>query len=75
MEPDLSFIANRLERLTTEVGSLRDDMRVLTAMVLRLDNTRERQESLLSEMLAEIRSMHQQSARLNDRVRSLEDAK
>jgi len=72
-EPDLAFIARSLERLTTEVGSLRDDMRVLTAIVIRLDNTRERHESLLTEMLTEIRTMHAQHSRMGDRVRKLEN--
>lgn len=70
---DLNFIARQMERLTIEVGSLRDDMRVLSAMVLRLDNSRDRQEALLSDMLHELRAMHRQYDRMNDRVRKLED--
>lgn len=73
-EIDLNFLARQMERLTTEVGSLRDDMRVLSAMVLRLDNSRDRQEALLSDMLHELRAMHAQYDRMNDRVRKLEDA-
>ena len=34
---DLAYIGRMLQRLTTEVASLRDDMHVLTAIVLRLD--------------------------------------
>ena len=64
---DLSFIATRLDRLTTEVGSLRDDMTVLTSIALRLDGT-------VNAVLAELRATHQQVARMNDRVRKLEDA-
>jgi hypothetical protein len=56
-EPDLNFIAHRIDRLSTDVGSLRDDLRVLTAMVLRMDNTRERHEGLLTDMLQEIRAI------------------
>jgi hypothetical protein len=32
---DLGFIGQALQRLTTEVASLRDDMRVLTTVVMR----------------------------------------
>ena len=33
----LEFIGMHLERLTTEVASLRDDMRVMAAILQRLD--------------------------------------
>jgi hypothetical protein len=39
-EIDLAYIGRALARLTTEVASLRDDMNVLTAIVMRLDSTR-----------------------------------
>ena len=64
-DPDLNFVVHAIERLTTEVGSLRDDMGVLTAMVVRLDGS---QAALLQEM----RATHTQIARMNDRVRKLE---
>jgi hypothetical protein len=41
-QPDnvnLAYIGRALDRLTTEVASLRDDMGVLTAIVIRLDGT------------------------------------
>ena len=41
-EVDLEFIARQLERLIGDNASMRDDMRVLTAIIMRLDNTRER---------------------------------
>lgn len=62
---DLGYIGQALQRLTTEVASLRDDMHVLTAIVLRLDNTQGR-------MLEELRAMHSQYSRLDNRVRQLE---
>lgn len=50
---DLTFIGSAVQRLTGEVASLRDDMQVLTAIVLRLDNGQAR-------MLEELRAMHAQ---------------
>lgn len=36
---DLNFLARQLQRLTTDVASMRDDMQVLTSIVLRQDGT------------------------------------
>jgi hypothetical protein len=68
---DLSFLARQNERIITDVASLRDDMRVLTAIVIRLDNTRERHEALLTDMLREIRAMNARAERTEDRFRKL----
>ena len=62
---DLGYIGQALQRLTSEVASLRDDLHVLTAVVQRLDNSHGR-------MLEDIRAMHRQHSRLTDRVRRLE---
>jgi hypothetical protein len=63
--PDLSFLARQIERILTEIASLRDDMGVLTAMVMRLDGSQ-------AALLQEVRATHVQIARMNDRVRKLE---
>ena len=71
MEPsdpvDLSFLACQLQRLTTDVVSLRDDVQVLTSIVLRQDGT-------LTALLQETRATHTQIQRMNDRIRALETA-
>ena len=72
-EADLTFRADQNERLITDV-SLRDDMRVVTAIVMRLDNTHERHEGLLADMLREIQAMNARAARTDDRLRRLEEA-
>jgi hypothetical protein len=66
-EADLNFIARQNERLITDMASLRDDMRVLTAIVMRLD-------SAMGALTQEMRVTHTQMARVIDRVRKLEDA-
>ena len=64
-EVTLDYIGRALDRLTTEVASLRDDMNVLTAIVMRLDGSH-------SALLTEIRATHSQQSRLANRVRALE---
>lgn len=63
---DLACVARVLQRLTAEVASLRDGMRVLTAIVQRLDNAQGR-------MLEELRAMHQQQSRFGERLLLLEE--
>lgn len=66
-EINLEFLARQMDRVITEVGSLRDDMSVLTALALRLDAT-------MIGVQQELRATHSQIQRMNDRVRKLEDA-
>jgi hypothetical protein len=58
---DLAYIGRALQRLTTEVASLRDDMRVLTAIVLRHEET-------LIRVLEQITAMVAQNRRIVDRL-------
>jgi hypothetical protein len=67
VDPDITFVAGQIERLMTDVASIRDDTAVLTAIVLRLDGS-------MSALLQETRATHGQIARMNDRIRKLEDA-
>lgn len=62
---DLSLIGRTLDRLVTEVGSLRDDMTVQSAIINRMDN-------ILGRVFEELRGMHRQHYRLANRVRKLE---
>jgi hypothetical protein len=54
---DLTFIGRALQRLTSDVVSLRDDMHVLTAIVLRHDREFERLNTKLDDMLEQLRAM------------------
>jgi hypothetical protein len=64
-DPDLNFLARQNERTLAEIAGLRDDMAVLTAMVMRLDGSH-------AALLQETRATHAQITRMNDRIRKLE---
>ena len=63
--PDLTMVLGLLRQVIAEQASARDDMRVLTAIVMRQDNT-------LASLLTEVRAMHSQHSRLDNRVRLFE---
>jgi hypothetical protein len=58
---DLAYVGQALLRLIGEVAGLRDDMRVMAAIVQRLDNSQAR-------MLEEMRAMHRQHSRFGERL-------
>jgi hypothetical protein len=62
---DLGYIARSLDRLTTEVATLRDDFNVAAAILRRLDNSHGR-------VLEELRAIHRQQSRWAHRVEKLE---
>ncbi len=62
----LEFLARQQQRMVDEMGSMRDDMQVLTAMVMRLDGT-------VGLVLTELRAMHSQYQRVASRVRRVEE--
>jgi hypothetical protein len=69
----LEFLGAQMERMFSEqakmreeISGLRDDIRVLTAIVLRHENT-------LVDMLQQIRAMVAQHQRFGDRLRRLEE--
>ncbi len=62
---DSSFIAAQLRRVIDDQATTRDDLRVLTAIIMRQDNT-------LAALLGEVRAMHTQHNRVDSRLRALE---
>jgi hypothetical protein len=64
---DLNFIARQLDRVMTDIATLRDEIRVQGAITMRLDGGQ-------SAMLAELRAIRDQIVRMNDRIRKLEDS-
>jgi hypothetical protein len=69
----LEFIAKQLDRLIADHAATRDDIHVLTAIVLRHENTLNHINEQLHDMLRQISAMVAQQARFNDRLRRLED--
>ncbi len=62
----LEFLAGQQQRMLEEIGVVRDDIQVLTAMVMRLNGT-------VGLVLTELRAAHSQHQRLANRVRRLEE--
>jgi hypothetical protein len=64
--PDLHFLQDSIQRQQRDILSFRDDMRVSTAIAMRLDTSH-------STLLDELRAMHTQIFPMNDRLHKLED--
>jgi len=62
----LEFLAAQQHRILDEVASMRDDIKVLTAIVLRHEET-------LIRILEQISAMVGQNARIVDRLRGMEE--
>lgn len=69
----LEFLSRQITGLRDEVRSLRDDMSVLTAIVLRLDRDAARRDDRDTDILNEMRAMVRQHQRFNERLRVLEE--
>lgn len=62
---DFSSLGRQQRQMLTDMGSIRDDLAVLTAIAMRQDAT-------LTALLTEVRAMHTQHSRLSSRVREIE---
>ena len=62
----LEFLAAQLRRILDEIAFLRDDIKVLTAIVLRHEET-------LIRVLEQMTVMVAQNARIVDRLRALDE--
>ena len=69
----LEFVAHQLRRVIDDIASVKDDMGVLTAMVLRHDQEFTRLNAKLDEMFNQMRAMVRQHQRFSERLRVLED--
>jgi hypothetical protein len=63
---NLPYIGRALQRLTSDMAALRDEMRVQTAMILRQDGP-------LNAVLEQLGAMVAQHQRTAERVRQLEE--
>ena len=65
-EITLDFLAQQQARLLEAMGQLRDDIRVMAAIVQRLDGT-------VQGLINEVRAEHSRFEKLDRRVRTLEE--
>jgi len=64
-QPDLRMLVHQQGQILADMGGIRDDLAVLTAVAMRQDGT-------LAALLSEVRAMHFEHSRLASRVRDLE---
>ena len=69
----LEFLARQLDRVITDQAAMRDDIRVLTTIVLRHETTLARLDETMQGILTQMRAMVAQHQRFNDRLRRLEE--
>jgi hypothetical protein len=67
------FLGAQMERMIADQAAMRDDIRVLTAIALRHENTLKNMAEQMQDMLGEMRVMVAQHQRFNDRPRRLEE--
>jgi hypothetical protein len=68
----LEFLGSQMDRVLVEQAAMRHDIRVLTAIALRHENTLKHVAELLQDLLGQMRTMVAQHRRFNDRLRRLE---
>ena len=62
---DLGLLARQQRQIMSDTGSLKDDMGVMMAILMRLDGT-------IAGLINEIRAIHSQQSRVSNRLRALE---
>jgi hypothetical protein len=69
----LEFLGAQMERMLADQAEMRDDIRVLTAIVLRHENTLNAMREKMRDMLRQMTAMVAQYQRFSDRLRRLEE--
>ena len=69
----LEFVGKQIERALTEQASMREDLHVLTAIVLRHETMLIRIDKTMRAILEQMRAMVAQHQRFSDRLRRLEE--
>lgn len=70
---DLTYIGRALDRLTQEIATMREQMTVQTASIIRLDNTVSGQGAELRALISLTNRMLDRLRRVEERVDALED--
>jgi hypothetical protein len=69
----LEFLGRQMERMLARQDAMQDDIRVLTAIAIRHEDTLKHMTEQIHDMLGQIRAMVAQHQRFSDRLRRLED--
>ena len=69
----LEFLGAQMERMIADQAAMRDDIRVLTSIALRHENTLNAIRQEMRDMLGQITAMVAQHSRFDDRLRRLEE--
>jgi hypothetical protein len=70
---NLEFLGAQMERMLAGQAAMRGDIRVLTAIALRHENTLKGMAEELRDILTQMRAMVAQHSRFNGRLRRLEE--
>jgi hypothetical protein len=68
---NLEFLAEQQQRILGELAAMRDDMRVLTAMVMRVDNSYARLDASQAMLLSEMREVRRSCGRCTHSISAL----
>lgn len=69
----LDFLAHQLRRVVDDIGALKDEMRVQTAVILRLERDAAHRDERDAAMLNQMRAMVSQHQRFTDRLAGLDE--
>jgi hypothetical protein len=69
----LEFLGAQMERMIADQAAMRDDIRVLTAIALRHENTLNAIRQEMHDMVGQMSAMVAQHSRFDDRLRRLEE--
>jgi hypothetical protein len=69
----LEFLADQNRRILSEIGLMRDDIKVLTAIALQHETTLLRSDKTLIGMLEQMRTVVVQHSHIVDRVSQFEE--
>jgi hypothetical protein len=69
----LEFVARQLRRVIDDIGALKDEMRIQTAVILRLEHDATHRDERVAAMLNQMPVMVSQHLRFTDRLAGLDD--